>query len=130
MKKLILLLSVVTCFASFSTASNLYKINDAEIDMLFGQAIEVDFESTADVNSINQDKKTVGGYLIRSFFCGSFALHRSYMGTAGETLWWKYLCIPVVGGVVGCVDFWYVVFKGEEALNKYKDNGKFIVWKD
>jgi len=50
------------------------------------------------------------------------------MGTGGETMWYKYLCIPVYGGIVGCVDFWGVIFKGDEQFNKYKDNPKFRVW--
>ena len=38
------------------------------------------------------------------------------------------LCIPVYGSVVALVDFWGVVFKGDEQFNKYKDNPKFRVW--
>lgn len=127
MKKMFFLFAIATMFTSVTMASSDYRINDAAVDVLFDQAIEVDFEFNA---AGVQQEKTVGGFLLRNFFCGFVALHRSYMGTGGETLWWKYFCIPVVGGVVSCVDFWYVVFKGKEALDKYADNGKFIVWAD
>jgi hypothetical protein len=39
-----------------------------------------------------------------------------------------YFCIPVVGGVTACVDFWWVVFKGDDALKKYKGSDKYMVW--
>jgi hypothetical protein len=29
-----------------------------------------------------------------------------------------------------CLDFWGVVFKGEQQLAKYKNNPKFNVWAD
>lgn len=134
MKKLFLLFSAIVLTTSLSFANNNYRINDAAIDDLFANAEEASIVSN-DFNALSlvaapAPEITKGGYLLRAFFCGSIALHRSYMGTAGKTLWYMYLCIPVVGGVVGCVDFWGVVFKGDEFMNKYKDNGKWIVWMD
>ncbi|MDQ3191661.1 MAG: hypothetical protein M3Q58_08710 [Bacteroidota bacterium] len=126
MKKIFLLIAIATMFTSVTMASSSYKINDAAIDVLFDQSIEVNYEFNASAGVLQS--QSVGGFLLRSFFCGFIGLHRSYMGTGGETMWWKYFCIPVVGGVVNCVDFWYVVFKGSDALGKYKDNGKYIVW--
>jgi TM2 domain-containing membrane protein YozV len=48
--------------------------------------------------ALTKGDKTVGGYLLRAFFCGSFALHRSYMGTGGKSIilalllysWWSW----------------------------------------
>ena len=72
--------------------------------------------------------QSLDGGCHRAFFCGGIALHRDYMGTGGKSMWWFYLCVPVAGGVDACVDFWWVVFKGSEAMDKYKDNSKFFVW--
>lgn len=133
MKKLFSLLTAIVLMTSFVSANNDYKINDATIDNLFANAEEVSVVSSDfDLLSIAAPTPeiTKSGYLLRAFFCGAFGLHRSYMGTGGKTLWYMYFCIPVAGGVVACVDFWGVVFKGDEFMNKYKDNGKWIVWMD
>lgn len=130
MKKLLLVFSLVVMTAGLSFGSN-YKLNDEAVDNLFAQADDVSLVADAaefSMPALAEPTKT--GYLIRAFFCGSFGLHRSYMGTGGKTLWYYYLCIPVAGGVVACVDFWYVVIKGDEALSKYKDNPKWVVWND
>jgi TM2 domain-containing membrane protein YozV len=102
---------------------------------MFSSADDVTFSASEEAyalmnpaQSAVKGDKTVIGYLVRAFFCGEFALHRYYMGTGGKALFWYYFCIPVVGGVAGFVDFWWVVFKGEEAMNKYADNPKFLVW--
>lgn len=135
-RMLTFLAAVLVTGASF--AGNPYKMDDQQLDNMFNQATEVAFNVEAlDAMNVTSDQlqmlegeQTVLGYLLRAYFCGFVALHRSYMGTGGETLWWKYMCIPVVGGVVGCVDFWWVVFKGEEAMEKYRDNGAYMVWNE
>lgn len=138
MKKLLFIVGffAVSSFAFASTDK--YKVNDAAVDQLFAQSQDIS-SAVADemtMASINQPAalqgsgsgQTVGGYLIRAFFCGGIALHRKYMGSDWGSLWWKYFCIPVVGGVAGCGDFWWVVFKGNSALSKYKGSDKFFVW--
>ena len=139
MKKLFLLVAFVSgSLFSFAGNDAKYKISDAAIDQLFSQSEDIsagvqdNMSSFADVNiaTVNQGSggQNVGGFLIRSFFCGFIALHRSYMGTNGAALWWMYFCIPVVGDVVNFVDFWWVVFMGEDAMNKFKNNSRYIVW--
>lgn len=139
MKKIFLLSAmVVGLFTSSFASNNNYKIAEANIDQLFASSEDVTLNATDEAYSLMNstasikagDAKTVTGFLLRAFFCGEFALHRSYMGTGGKQLLWYYFCIPVVGGVTGCVDFWWVVIDGEDAMNKYKDNGKFMVWND
>ncbi|MGZ3903548.1 MAG: hypothetical protein ACXVC6_07630 [Bacteroidia bacterium] len=140
MKKIILSFALVAglFFTSNASESN-YILDEQAVDQQISQATEVSFENAAaDLSAFNQfatssmvikgGEQTKMGYLLRAFFCGGFGLHRSYMGTGGKSLWWFYLCVPVAGGVDACVDFWWVVFKGDEALNKYKDNSKFFVW--
>mgnify|MGYP007047490841 FL=1 len=130
MKKLFLFVLLTGFAASVSFAGN-YKLNDNAVESAFAAAEDITFSAEASplaVSMLNDDEPTKTGYLIRAYFCGSIGLHRSYMGTGGETMWYKYLCIPVYGGIVGCVDFWGVIFKGDEQFNKYKDNPKFRVW--
>jgi len=136
MKKLSALLSIVCLTASMTFAANNYKIDDAVIDQMFAQSEDVtptftdQFSSLNMINSVNfavlPEGKTVGGFLLRAFFCSGFALHRSYMGTGDKSVFFYYFCLGIVP--VGCIDFWWVVFKGEEALNKYADNPKWFVW--
>jgi hypothetical protein len=134
MKKLILILAAIVgiTFSQNSFAS--YYADETAIELQLAAAQDVSLsasqlatEMLAAPQVVNGDK-TVGGFLIRAYFCGGFALHRYYMGTGGASLFWYYFCIPVVGGFTAFVDFWYVVFKGKEGLNKYADNPKFWVW--
>ena len=132
MKKLFFALAILVGFASTSFA-NEYKLNDQQVESLFENANDISFASEdlasgLALNSAAAGEQTVGGYLLRSFFCGFIGLHRSYMGTDGEKVWWWYFCIPVAGPVTNLVDFWGVVFMGKKQLDKYKNNGKKIVW--
>ena len=138
MKKVIFIFALALGFNLATKADGgKYKIDEQKIDKVFSQSQEVNFEANeltalslagTKMNSGDGDK-TRGGYLLRAFFCGSFALHRSYMGTGGKAMWWFYLCVPVVGGFDACVDFWWVIFSGD-ALDKYRDNSAFFVWAD
>jgi TM2 domain-containing membrane protein YozV len=135
MKKLLMICAMLGAFATASFAAdggNAYKANDEKIDQLFASATEVSVDqaiatdlSTTFTAATLDGEKSKGGFLLRAFFCGSFALHRSYMGTGGKGLFLHYFC---TGGFVACVDFWWVIFKGDEAFNKFKDNPKWIVW--
>ena len=130
MKKLFLFVLLTGFAASVSFAGN-YKLSDNAVESAFAAAEDITFSAEASplaVSMLNDDEPTKTGYLIRAYFCGSIGLHRSYMGNGGEKMWYKYLCIPVYGNVVALVDFWGVVFKGDEQFNKYKDNPKFRVW--
>lgn len=133
MKKLLFALMFVLGVSTFSFASS-YKLNEVAIDNAIASAEQVnvaDFNFNEDLN-LNEvanftlaEEPTKSGFLIRAFFCGQFALHRSYMGTKG--LFIKYFC---TFGVIACIDFWWVVFKGDEAFNKFKGNDKWVVWND
>ena len=108
MKKLFLLFSAIVITASLALANNDYKINDATIDNMFANAEEINV-SAIDVYqwggipsaaAVQGSGTTKGGFLVRAFLCGSFALHRSYMGTGGKSLWYMYCW-----NEVACVDF-------------------------
>lgn len=134
MKKIFLVFAMSIAAVGSALANN-YKLDEASVEAAFAASEEITFvasdeANTLALNSVNGtlDEPTKTGYLVRNFFCGIIGLHRSYMGTGGKTLWYYYLCIPVYGGIVSCVDFWGVVFKGDEQWNKYKNNPKFNVW--
>jgi TM2 domain-containing membrane protein YozV len=133
MKKIILAFAMSVAVVGSALANN-YKLDEASIDAAFNASEDISLvaseDATLNLASVNGtlDEPNKGGYLLRSFFCGIIGLHRSYMGTGGKTLWYYYLCIPVYGAIVNCVDFWGVVFKGDEQFNKYKNNSKFNVW--
>lgn len=127
-KKLFLTVALsALSFAGFS--ANSYKLDEVKMDNMFANATEISATSM-DLSStfVVEGDKTVGGYLVRAFFCGFIGLHRSYMGTGGKSVWWWYCCVPVLGGVTTFVDFWGVVFMGQKQLDKYKDNSKKVVW--
>ena len=135
MKKFFTVLAVVL-FTSAAFAGG-YKLNNNEVDAMFASADDVtatvNVEETdlnvthvASINNANQEQ-TVGGYLLRSYFCGSFAAHRGYMGNGGKKLWVYYLCIPIYGSVLNLVDFWRVVFDSSR-MEEYRDNSNVRVW--
>jgi hypothetical protein len=132
MKKLFLFAAVMALFATASFAGNAYKLDDQKVDALFASSNDITMTaSTAalsefasnDMVKTTAGEKTVGGFLVRAFFCGQFALHRNYMGGSG--LFFKYFC---TFGVIACIDFWYVVFKGDDGLSKFKDSSEWVVW--
>lgn len=130
MKNLVLAIAFVVGAASASFASN-YKLDQVAIDAAFEASTVITFKSATEAASFTaaaEGETDKIGFLVRSAVCGVVALHRSYMGTGGATLWWKYLCIPVAGSIVNLVDFWGVIIKGDEQLALYKDNPNFIVW--
>ena len=137
MKKTILSFLFSLFVASWSYAGvEEYSVQSNEIDALFASSEDItaslanqtDLQSISAATQVSDDDKSVGGFLIRSFFCGGIALHRYYMGTNGKSMWWKYLCIPFAGAIANCGDFFWVLFEGEKALNKYKNNGAYFVW--
>ena len=138
MKKLLFALSFLA-ISSFSFASTgaKYRVNDADVDQLFSASKDISASATDEMVLINTgDSKTmtsaggdqgIGGFLIRTFFCGFIWLHRSYMGGSG--LGWKY-CVGSIflASIPQAVDFWWVLLSGNDALSKYKGTDKFIVW--
>lgn len=134
MKKIFLAFAMSVAVVGSALANN-YKLDETSVEAAFAASEDISLVASDEANTLalasvngTLDEPNKMGYLLRSFFCGFIGLHRSYMGTGGKTLWYYYLCIPVYGGIVNCVDFWGVVFKGDEQWNKYKNNPKFNVW--
>jgi hypothetical protein len=138
MKKLTLIIALAIGSLSM-TANDSFRMDESKLNQAFAQSIEVSFDEmyASNLPMVENDmfkssadgEKTRGGFLLRAFFCGSFAIHRYYMGTTRGGMWAMYCCIPVVGGINGFVDFWWAVFESD-AYTKYANNDKYIVWLD
>jgi hypothetical protein len=138
MKKLTLILALALGSVTLAHADK-YKMDEQQLEQTFATSTEVSFDdmvasdmSIVDLSSIKMaasGSKTRGGYLLRSFFCGSFAIHRYYMGTTKKHMWALYFCVPVAGGVAACVDFWGAVFVAD-FYKKFENNDKWFVWID
>jgi len=135
MKKLVLALGLSLGFG-FGAQANKYKMNEVELTQTFEKSKEVtfnemyaaDFNTTViDLNLKGDGEKTRGGFLLRTFFCGSIALHRYYMGTGKKHMWALYFCVPIAGGLAACVDFWGAVFS-KDFYKKFENNDKWFVW--
>jgi hypothetical protein len=136
MKKLVLIIACALGTFSFAKANN-YTIDEQKLAQTFEQSVEVTFDEmyASDLSALTANyskasgEKTWGGYLVRSYFCGIIALHRYYMGTNKKAMWAMYFCIPLMGQINATVDFCWVLFS-KEAMSKYADNDKYIVWLD
>ena len=139
MKKLLLIAGFLGAgLLSFAGNVEKYKVNDAAVDQMSAQSQDVSSSFADEMTLANMNQpvgaevakggQSVGGFLIRCFFCGGIALHRAYMGSDWGKLWWKYFCIPVAGGVAAYGDFCWVLFTGNSALSKYKGTDKWFVW--
>lgn len=137
MKKFLLSLGFfAVCSLSFAVEK--YKVNDAAVDQMFAQSKDVSSSIMDEMTLMGMNsssavqapagEQSVGGFLIRAFFCGGIALHRHYMGGDWGSLWWKYFCIPIAGGAAAIGDFCWVLFSGSDALSKYKGSDKWFVW--
>lgn len=136
MKKVFLSIALSVGTMVLVNAKSKYEIDERKLEVVISQSQEITvneleqkLESGLNKGSVLLPEQTRGGYLLRAFFCGGIALHRYYMGTNNKWMWAMYFCIPVVGGVTACVDFWGAVFDKEFYL-KYKNNDKYIVWLD
>ncbi len=137
MKKLFYSIALVVGVTFASNASK-FKISDIQLEKVVAQSTEISSQELSSLFMKESKKfefeheKTRGGYLIWSFFCGGVGMHRYYMGigeSAKNYMWALYACVPVVGAVTACVDFWGAVFQ-PDFYKKYENNDKYIVWLD
>lgn len=136
MKKIILTFFTLIA-VSVAVKASTFQLDEAKMEQTFNSSEDVTLSLTMNSSSVaanyfmgkeTKGEQNVTGYLLRSFFCGSIALHRYYMGTSRNLLWLMYCCIPVGGQVATAVDFWWVVFSGKEAMEKYRDSDKYWVF--
>ena len=134
MKKLVLATALIVGAASFTFASS-YNLNETAIDAAFDASENVTMQSNILNESVTNAAVadgdiTKGGFLIRAYFCGFVGMHRAYMGNGGKKVGLYYCLTSIVGvgGTIAFIDFLMVLIKGEEMMDKFKDNSKFIVW--
>jgi len=134
MKKLLVLLVVV----SFAAISNLsaanYKLDNAKVDAMFETAQDANLSILAqDLNleagsssalSVSEKDPIVAALL--AFFLGGLGIHRFYLGT--ETLTGVGYILTCGGfGIVAFVDF-IVLLVDNNDISKYINNPKFFMW--
>lgn len=137
MKKLFLLIAIISVSALGFAGNNSYYLEDAEVDALFENAVEVNvIDLASDFNaanafemaSFNADKDALVAWII-CWVGGSFGIHRLYLGTTtGTFLTYLFTCGGC--GIVTTVDWFVLLIDGviNENVDKYIDNPKFIMW--
>ncbi len=135
MKKLLLIL--VAVFAvSFAANANSYTLDDAAIDALVENSVEVspvlDLATlpaplAANLPAVGSPSP-VGAFLL-CFFLGGFGVHRHYLGTR-PGMWAIYTF--TFGGIFGIVPFvdWIMLLIGlvDDNISPYVGNTKFFMW--
>lgn len=138
MKKVFLFLGMILVSA-MTFANSSYTLNDAQIDNLFDQAVEVSLTDLAQSNvnlpngvlSFQDDMTTkiLVGWIV-CWVIGGFGIHRYILGTKPSM--WAIYTFTVCGifGIVPFVDFWVLLIDGLILQNgdKYIDNEKFFMW--
>lgn len=142
MKKYYILVLFWLIIAGVSTAeTSPYKVNEAEIDLLFSEAAEINITNVYAAGMFNlsplsrsaktdDDKKIIAGVLALTFL-GAFGVHRYYLGhvKAGVI---GYLLPSIcfgAGWIPAIVDgVLYLTSTDEEFNKKYRDNQKIWVW--
>ncbi len=158
MKKLFLLLVAILSLSTLTKAST-YKLDNAATELKFSTAQEISWEAALsqavlaakyEAKGENAKDKTIAG--IAGILCGSFGIHRFYLGQnkAGLVYLGYTLCSGVVisiitavtfgiGGIlyplvsaawiVGVVDgIMYLVASDSEFDAKYAHNNQIIQW--
>ena len=115
--------------------SSAYTVDDASIDALIANAVEVntlDSSMPFDFHGSNAMLTSSANPWAAFALCwvvGGFGVHRHYMGTK-NTMWaiYTFTC----GGIFGIVWFvdWVVLLIAaiDEDISKYTGNTKFIMW--
>jgi len=134
MKKLLVLLVVV----SFAAISNLsaanYKLDNAKVDAMFETAQDANLSilaqdlkieaGSSSALSVSEKDPIVAALL--AFFLGGLGIHRFYLGT--ETLTGVGYILTCGGfGIVAFVDF-IVLLVDNNDISKYINNPKFFMW--
>jgi hypothetical protein len=137
MKKLLFSMAFLAClFATNLASASNYKVDEATVDQLFSASDDVTFTASEEAyammnpssQAVTKGGKTVGGYLIRAFFLRWFCFTSFLHGYRWQIIILALLLYSWWFGVITTVDFWWVLFKGSDAMNKYSDNSKWVVW--
>lgn len=135
MKKLVLTLAVAL-FAICSASANNYVANDAAIDALVENSVEMVMEAApvmpaAPVVALSSNPDPLIGTLL-SWFTGWCGLHRYYLGTAP----WMVLPYLLTGGGFGVVTLIDAVLMTIDLIQnnninpQYINNERILMWAD
>lgn len=134
------LISIMMCLtvALFARVDN-YKVNDAAVDALFENAIEIsspvmndaqtlDFSASALSVKAKDVNPVVAWLLTYTSAVGVCGVHRLYLGTE-FIVFVGYFCTVGGCGIIQTVD-WVVLLIGliNDDISKYIDNPKFFMW--
>jgi len=132
MKKLIISLCLVVFTASLANANDMFRLNDARIDAMMAEAVDVsttlpllDFQGTQ--ATLSNPNPWVAFALC--WVLGGIGIHRHYMGTSGA-MWAIYLF--TCGGIFGIVTLvdWVVLLIGaiQGDISQFVGNPRFFMW--
>lgn len=138
MRKLLVLLFVVTFAAVSNLSAANYKLDNAKVDAMFetaqdanmsvlAQTLNLDKGLTANAELSASGEKSAVVAIVLDFFLGGLGIHRFYLGT--ETLTGLGYCLTCGGifGIVPLVDFIVLIIDNED-ISQYVDNSKFFMW--
>lgn len=134
MKNVKLLFAMLTLgVLSLNASAGNYRIDEVAIETAFEQAEDVTFKSLETIyamNSVSTNNSIIKGdgdskfvFLLATFFCGNFGIHRYYAGAEGMKYCGFYFC---TGGIIAKIDFFHVLFNGSEVSDYGAE--EFIVW--
>ncbi len=134
MKKLMLTLAVAL-FAICSASANIYEVNDAAINALVDNSVEMVMEAApaGDMISLSSSKNPIIATALSVIPVTNWlAVHRYYLGTKV----WMGLVYALTGsgfGILYVVDSVVLVLDLIESNNisgKYMNNGRILMWAD
>ena len=134
MKKLMLTLAVAL-FAICSASANIYEVNDAAIDALVDNSVEMVMEAApaGDMISLSSSKNPIIATALSVIPVTNWlAVHRYYLGTKV----WMGLVYALTGsgfGILYVVDSVVLVLdliESNKISGKYMNNGRILMWAD
>jgi len=134
MKKLLVLLFVVSFAAMSNLSAANYKLDNAKVDAMFETAQDanlsilaqdLDLEAgSSSALSVSEKDPMIAALL--AFFVGNLGIHRFYLGT--ETMTGVGYILTCGGcGIVSLVDFVVLLIDSKD-ISKYINNPKFFMW--
>jgi hypothetical protein len=134
------LLSLLACFVlvSVSMATETYKLNDNQVDLLFNGATEIsitginneEFALSNMGTTVQADDTQMLIAWVVCWFVGEFGVHRYVLGTK-PSMWaiYTFTCFGIFG-IVPFVDFWVLLINGVvmKKGDAYLNNEKFFMW--
>ena len=140
MKKLVLLiLYIIITASSYADGTDIYSINDNEIDNLFNNASELtinnffrislmgtsSFNNTITTTPNDPDPSTA---FILCLFLGGFGVHRHYLGTSKYMFIWYTIGGCIINYIPDLFSLFIAAIIYPDDFESYIDNKKFIMW--